>query len=209
MALIVSPPGFYLADRAVTWPSDREDVDDTPQDVDHHRIITRGTAAERVVEQLLHPGHRLVVLFGMAHARSPFGSMCGADGAIRAVAILKPTRDPADQFKKCAWCIAAATGAAAGMSPLTDLRHEHEPYRSPPPSHRLALLCAALVLAVTSLSAFLRLAKVGLGCSDWPACLRPGPAPRAAGPAALGQAQAAAGWRAAGAPHHRRRRCCW
>lgn len=36
--------------------------------------------------------------------------------------------------------------------------------------HRLALLCAALVLAVTSLSAFLRLAKVGLGCSDWPAC---------------------------------------
>ena len=36
--------------------------------------------------------------------------------------------------------------------------------------HRLALLCAALVLAVTSLSAFLRLSKVGLGCSDWPSC---------------------------------------
>lgn len=35
---------------------------------------------------------------------------------------------------------------------------------------RLALFCAALVLAVTSLSAFIRLSKVGLGCADWPAC---------------------------------------
>lgn len=35
---------------------------------------------------------------------------------------------------------------------------------------RLALLCAVLVLAVTSLSAFLRLSKAGLGCADWPAC---------------------------------------
>ena len=35
---------------------------------------------------------------------------------------------------------------------------------------RLAFLCAAMVLAVTSLSAFLRLSKVGLGCVDWPAC---------------------------------------
>lgn len=35
---------------------------------------------------------------------------------------------------------------------------------------RLAWLCAALVLAVTSLSAYLRLAKAGLGCADWPAC---------------------------------------
>jgi cytochrome c oxidase assembly protein subunit 15 len=35
---------------------------------------------------------------------------------------------------------------------------------------RLALICAALVFAVTSLSAFLRLQKAGLGCPDWPAC---------------------------------------
>lgn len=35
---------------------------------------------------------------------------------------------------------------------------------------RLALLCAAMVLAVTSLSAFIRLTKAGLGCADWPAC---------------------------------------
>lgn len=35
---------------------------------------------------------------------------------------------------------------------------------------RLALLCAAMVLAVTSLSAFLRLSKAGLGCPDWPVC---------------------------------------
>jgi cytochrome c oxidase assembly protein subunit 15 len=35
---------------------------------------------------------------------------------------------------------------------------------------RLALLCAVMVLAVTSLSAYIRLTKVGLGCADWPAC---------------------------------------
>lgn len=35
---------------------------------------------------------------------------------------------------------------------------------------RLALLCAALVLAITSLSAYIRLKHVGLGCADWPAC---------------------------------------
>jgi cytochrome c oxidase assembly protein subunit 15 len=35
---------------------------------------------------------------------------------------------------------------------------------------RLALLCAAMVLAVTSLSALMRQTKVGLGCADWPAC---------------------------------------
>ena len=35
---------------------------------------------------------------------------------------------------------------------------------------RLAWLCAVLVLAVTSLSAFLRLSKAGLGCSPWPQC---------------------------------------
>ena len=35
---------------------------------------------------------------------------------------------------------------------------------------RLAWLCAALVLAITSLSASLRLAKAGIGCAPWPAC---------------------------------------
>ncbi len=35
---------------------------------------------------------------------------------------------------------------------------------------RAALLCAVLVLAVTSLSAYIRLSKVGLGCADWPQC---------------------------------------
>lgn len=35
---------------------------------------------------------------------------------------------------------------------------------------RLALICAVLVLAVTSLSAFLRQTKAGLGCAQWPAC---------------------------------------
>lgn len=35
---------------------------------------------------------------------------------------------------------------------------------------RVAMLCVVSVLAVTTLSAFLRHAKAGLGCADWPAC---------------------------------------
>jgi heme a synthase len=35
---------------------------------------------------------------------------------------------------------------------------------------RLGGVCAALVLAVTSLSAFMRLTHAGLGCADWPQC---------------------------------------
>ena len=35
---------------------------------------------------------------------------------------------------------------------------------------RMALLCLLLVLVITSLSAFIRLSKAGLGCADWPAC---------------------------------------
>jgi heme a synthase len=35
---------------------------------------------------------------------------------------------------------------------------------------RLAWLCAVMVLAVTSLSAYIRLSKAGLGCADWPQC---------------------------------------
>jgi heme a synthase len=49
----------------------------------------------------------------------------------------------------------AATRAPAARAPML---------------RRLAWWCAALVLAVTSLSAYLRLAKAGLGCTDWPAC---------------------------------------
>ena len=35
---------------------------------------------------------------------------------------------------------------------------------------RLALLCAVTVLAVVSLSAYMRHSKAGLGCADWPQC---------------------------------------
>jgi heme a synthase len=35
---------------------------------------------------------------------------------------------------------------------------------------RLAGVCAVLVLVVTSLSAYLRLSKAGVGCSEWPQC---------------------------------------
>ena len=36
--------------------------------------------------------------------------------------------------------------------------------------HRLALVAAALVLSITSLSAFIRLSNAGLGCDEWPQC---------------------------------------
>jgi cytochrome c oxidase assembly protein subunit 15 len=32
---------------------------------------------------------------------------------------------------------------------------------------KMAWLCAALVLAITSLSAFIRLSRAGLGCEPW------------------------------------------
>ncbi len=35
---------------------------------------------------------------------------------------------------------------------------------------RLATLCVVLVLAIASLSAFIRLTNAGLGCADWPQC---------------------------------------
>lgn len=35
---------------------------------------------------------------------------------------------------------------------------------------RIALVCAAIVLCVTTLSAYIRLSNAGLGCSDWPQC---------------------------------------
>ena len=35
---------------------------------------------------------------------------------------------------------------------------------------RAALWCAALVLIITSLSAFIRLSQAGLGCEPWPLC---------------------------------------
>lgn len=36
--------------------------------------------------------------------------------------------------------------------------------------HRMAWICAVFVLVITSLSAFLRLSKAGLGCEPWPQC---------------------------------------
>ena len=35
---------------------------------------------------------------------------------------------------------------------------------------RLAWLCAAMVLAITCLSAFVRLVNTGVGCTPWPGC---------------------------------------
>lgn len=50
---------------------------------------------------------------------------------------------------------------------------------------RMALLCFALVLTVTTLSAFMRLSAAGLGCADWPHCY--GAALRAGAEPALAQ----------------------
>jgi cytochrome c oxidase assembly protein subunit 15 len=47
---------------------------------------------------------------------------------------------------------------------------EPDPARRLTLLRRIAALCTLLVLAVTSLSAYLRLDKAGLGCADWPAC---------------------------------------
>lgn len=44
------------------------------------------------------------------------------------------------------------------------------PDRRLPLLRRMALLCAALMLATITLSAFMRLSQAGLGCPDWPAC---------------------------------------
>ena len=35
---------------------------------------------------------------------------------------------------------------------------------------RMAWLCVVMVLAITTLSAYIRLTRAGLGCADWPAC---------------------------------------
>ena len=54
------------------------------------------------------------------------------------------------------------------------------PDRRMPMLRKTALLCAALVLAITSLSAYMRLSRAGLGCDPWPQCyvqsLLPSPA---------------------------------
>lgn len=47
---------------------------------------------------------------------------------------------------------------------------------------QLAWACAALVLAITTLSAFIRLSAAGLGCEPWPQCYAQ--SPQAAGPVA-------------------------
>ncbi len=46
---------------------------------------------------------------------------------------------------------------------------------------RIALLCAVLLAAVTSLSAFLRHSASGLGCHPWPACYGQGDRAAASG----------------------------
>lgn len=48
---------------------------------------------------------------------------------------------------------------------------------------KLSLACAALVLAITTLSAFIRLSHVGLGCEPWPQCYARSAQSRASDPA--------------------------
>lgn len=50
---------------------------------------------------------------------------------------------------------------------MDDMRGADSPI---PTLRQLAWICAALVLAITSLSAFIRLSRAGLGCDPWPQC---------------------------------------
>lgn len=50
------------------------------------------------------------------------------------------------------------------------IRAMDAPDRRLPQLRKLAWACAVLVLAVTSLSAFIRLSRAGLGCEPWPQC---------------------------------------
>ena len=65
-------------------------------------------------------------------------------------------------------------GSAPRYDPLAPLSPRR--VTANPPSRplmqlrRLALLCAVMVLAVTSLSAYIRLSKAGVGCVPWPQC---------------------------------------
>ncbi len=69
---------------------------------------------------------------------------------------------------------------------------------SPAPDRRLTLLrrmawlCAALVLVITSLSAFIRLTKAGLGCEPWPQCYAQSQLVPQQEPPPVGAAEAAA-----------------
>lgn len=69
---------------------------------------------------------------------------------------------------------------------------------SPPSDRRLTLLrrmawlCAALVLVITSLSAFIRLTKAGLGCEPWPQCYAQSQLASQQQPPPVGAAEAAA-----------------
>lgn len=50
------------------------------------------------------------------------------------------------------------------------MRGMHTAGRPPPVVRRLAWACVALLLVVTSVSAFIRLSRAGLGCEPWPQC---------------------------------------
>jgi heme a synthase len=50
------------------------------------------------------------------------------------------------------------------------MRAMNAPDRRLPQLRKLAWCCAVLVLAITSLSAFMRLSRAGLGCEPWPQC---------------------------------------
>ena len=64
--------------------------------------------------------------------------------------------------------------AATRYDPPAPVSPQHVPVNPPARPlmqlRRLALLCAVMVLAVTSLSAYIRLSKAGLGCAPWPQC---------------------------------------
>lgn len=80
----------------------------------------------------------------------------------------------------------AAVGALAARAPAMHPSHHRLAVL-----RRLALLCAVMVLCVTSLSAFIRLSKAGLGCADLRQCYGQSQRQLQSGMAAAADAQTA------------------
>ena len=167
------------------------DVDHAPQRVEDHRDHhAEEEQQERVVQQLLHPGHGALASWSFrAHRVSPWaarqdGRQCAEILRFRCEAGLEPVQDwrkwqahaldddQNDGLIGGASIRAMDQSHAAGHA-LGDSAWRAGRRRSAFVPAR-ALGCAALVLAVTSLSAFIRLSKAGLSCADWPRCYAQG-----------------------------------
>ena len=149
------PPGYYLADRAVTWPSgSREDVDDTPQDVDHHRDhhpeehSRKGLSSSCCIQ-----GTGSLSCSGGLMLGLRSGSMWAIDGAMRCCDSQKPTGTRRTSSRNARGALQQQRGLPPGCRrlPICVMNTSHTDRRRRIP---IASPCAPRwCLAVTSLSA--------------------------------------------------------